>query len=364
MTPLAQILRETITRTGPISIAEFMAEALSHPEHGYYRTRDPFGRSGDFITAPEISQMFGELIGLWCVECWIRLGEPAPVALVELGPGRGTLMADALRAARVRPSFLEAVEVHLVETSPRLRARQKDALALCHPTWHERVEELPQRPTLLIANEFFDALPIRQFERTATGWRERLVANDPQSAAFITVTADLPPDPSLPLPDPARAPPGAVVELAPLAERITTSIAGRIAASPGAALIIDYGYAIEDEGRSAWNDTLQAVRGHGYVSPLADPGEADITAHVDFAALARAARGAGAAVHGPVSQGRFLETLGIGQRAMRLASSASPSAAADVTLALHRLTAPSAMGRLFQVLAISHPAMGTPSGFA
>ncbi len=364
MTPLARLLRETIGRTGPISIARFMAEALAHPEHGYYRTRDPLGASGDFITAPEVSQMFGELIGLWCVDCWSRLGMPARIALVELGPGRGTLMADALRAARVRPAFLESMALHLVETSPALRARQAEALEAWRPSWHERVDDLPAGPMLLVANEFFDALPIRQFERMAAGWRERLVTIDPQADGFAFVLADEPPDASVALPDPARLANGAVIEIAPLAEPIVAFLATRIAETRGAALIIDYGYAYEGAERDAWAGTLQAVRGHRTEHPLADPGAIDITAHVDFAALRRFARRAGAAVHGPIAQGPFLEALGIAQRAAQLARTPPQPVAADIALALHRLIAPSAMGRLFQALAITHPALGTPAGFA
>ena len=376
MTPLAHLLRETISRTGPISTARFMAEALAHPEHGYYLARDPLGASGDFITAPEVSQMFGELIGLWCVDCWMRLGMPEPFVFAELGPGRGTLMADALRAARVKPAFLKALELHLVETSPVLRRHQAETLAAWRPSWHDRIDDLPARPMLLIANEFFDALPIRQFERTTAGWRERLVGIDSRTDGFLFVLADRPPEASVSLPDPAPIANGAIVEIAPLAEPITEFIAAGIAEMRGAALIIDYGYAFEaterdtrrdarrDAGRDAWTGTLQAVRGHRTEHPLADPGDVDITAHVDFAALRRFARKAGAGVHGPIAQGLFLEALGIKERAARLARAAPQPVAAEIAMALHRLTAPSAMGRLFQALAISHPALGTPSGFA
>ena len=293
MTPLTRILGTRIKLGGPITIAEYMAEALGHPEHGYYRRRDPLGAAGDFTTAPEIGQAFGELLGLWCADCWEQMGRPRPVRLVELGPGRGTLMADALRAATVMPGFRQAIDLHLVETSPTLRARQRQALGDAAPAWHDRFETVPAGPMLLIANEFFDALPVHQFQATAAGWRERLVALEAGGDGFRPALASAPsPAAALIAPnlDPAGLPPGSVVEVAPAGIALAGAIGARLTADGGATVIIDYGHAA-----SAAGDTLQAVRGHRRHPVLAEPGAADLTAHVDFAALAtprrEAARG-------------------------------------------------------------------------
>jgi len=352
MTPLAGLLRRRIALEGPIAVAEFMALALGHPTHGYYATRDPLGAAGDFTTAPEVSQIFGELIGLWLADRWQAAGRPAVADLVELGPGRGTLMADALRAARVLPGFREAVAVRLVETSPALRRAQAAALSDAAPAWLSSLAELPEtdppRPLFLVANEFIDALPVRQFVRTAAGWRERVVALDPAAERFVFGLG--PADPAgVALIDPAvraAAPEGAVAETRPAALGTMAALARRIAAGGGAALVVDYGHAVPAAG-----DTLQAVRRHAYADPLDAPGEADLTAHVDFAALAAAAREAGAAVAGPVEQGAFLGALGLHARAEAL-SRARPYRAADVAAAAARLAAPDAMGRLFKVLAV------------
>ena len=283
MTPLARIIAQRIRLQGPIPLAAFMADALGHPEHGYYRRSDPFGKAGDFITAPEVSQMFGELIGLWCAEVWRLMGSPDPFLLVELGPGRGTLMADALRAAKVLPGFGDAAAIHLVETSPALRARQQAALAGREVAWHDGFGEVPAGPMILVANEFFDALPVHQFERTPDGWRERLVTLD-GDRFVLAVSRDRTPAEVL-IPDALRrtAPDGAVVEVSPASVSTMRAIAERLEEYGGAALIVDYGHAEHGAG-----ETLQAVRRHRYHHILADPGEADVTAHVDFAALAGA----------------------------------------------------------------------------
>jgi NADH dehydrogenase [ubiquinone] 1 alpha subcomplex assembly factor 7 len=338
-----------------------MAEVLAHPTRGYYTTRDPLGAQGDFVTAPEVSQMFGELLGLWCAEAWQRLGRPAAVNLVELGPGRGTLMSDALRAVRVLPGFREAVDVHLVEISPALRARQAETLAAqgVTPTWHDEVSHLPEGPLLVLANEFFDALPIRQFERTPEGWAERLVGYDPadddlrfaltrpsaEAAAFVPLHLH-------------AAEPGSVVEVCPGGGAIAWELARRIAAQGGAALFIDYGYA-QPDGRP----TLQAVRRHARAEVLSQPGRADLTAHVDFGALARAARQGGVAAHGPVAQGTLLNTLGLAERAAVLQGNATPDQARGIEAARERLSAPDGMGDLFKALALVPPGFGTPAGF-
>ena len=352
MTPLAEILIRRIRTTGPISLADYMAECLLHPVHGYYATRDPLGRDGDFITAPEISQMFGEMIGLAMVQSWMDQGSPPAFALVELGPGRGTLMADLLRAASVVPAFRAAADLHLVEASPVLRAAQARALPGWAPVWHDRLDDLPEMPLFLVANEFFDALPIRQFLRVEGGWRERQVIVDDDGRLAFALSA------------PARyealarrhdeTVPGMVVETCAPGQAIAAEVAARIAAFGGAALFIDYG-----NWRSR-GDTFQAMRHHGFADPLAEPGLADLTAHVDFEALRLAMETVpGVAVWGPVSQGVFLERLGITQRAATLARNLG-GAELDLHVAAHRrLTHPDEMGSLFQCLSAT-PAASLP----
>lgn len=353
---LAGKLARRITVSGPISIADFMAEALGNPRNGYYTTRDPLGRAGDFTTAPEISQMFGELVGLWCADLWSRMGRPSPVRLVELGPGRGTLMSDALRAARALPGFPEAIDLHPVETSPVLRDRQRAALG-DRATWHERLDEVPPGPVLLIANEFFDALPVRQFQRTAEGWAERLVAFGPdggEEPRFRLVLAPVAP----PLPGRLSARPGDVVETCPVGRSIAAEIGRRIAEHGGGALIVDYGYA-----GPAFGDTLQAVRNHAFAPVLDAPGEADITAHVDLSALLDAATCLpGVSGWGPIEQGDLLRALGLGEREAAL-SARAPDRAAEIAEAADRLAAPERMGRLFKAIAIAPTGLGPPAGF-
>ena len=337
-------------------VSDYMALALSHPVHGYYRAREPFGVDGDFVTAPEISQMFGELVGVWAADWWQRAGAPDDVLLAELGPGRGTLMADALRAAQALPAFAGALQVHLVETSPRLR--QAQAARLGHGVrWHNDLGTLPAAPMVLIANEFFDALPVRQFVRTDRGWCERCIVADEDTLRFAVT-----PDPVAPALFPAaygNASLGAIAELAPARDAVAAAIATRITEHGGVALIIDYGYRIRSAG-----DTLQAVRAHRYCDPLAEPGMADLTAHVDFTALAESAQRAGARVHGPTDQGAFLRALGIEARAARLKHKADPAQAAGIDRALARLTASGEMGELFKVLAIGSPLGPIPAGFS
>jgi len=353
-TPLGEKLTAIITENGPISIADYMRHCLADPAHGYYATRDPLGAAGDFITAPEISQMYGEMIGAWLVHAWQAAGAPERAILAEAGPGRGTLMADILRAGRLDSAFLNAVSVHLIETSPALRDKQKailsDLSGVQSPvTWHERIEDLPDHPLFFIANEFFDALPIRQYVWKDNGWRERVVGlDDAGNLAFGLGPGRL--DPRA-----ANAPDGPVegnvFEIRPAATAIMENLAGRIATFGGAGLIVDYGY-----GQPAFGDTLQAVKNHAYADPLADPGEADLTAHVDFAALARSAREAGAVAHGPMDQGAFLLATGLLERAGRLGAGKDATARQAISDAVERLAGPAAMGTLFKVLAL------TPAG--
>ena len=352
MTPLLAHLIDRIATEGPIGVDTYMGEVLGHPEHGYYMSGDPLGRSGDFVTAPEVSQMFGELVGLWCALAWTRMGSPARVHLVELGPGRGTLMADALRAVAGVDGFLAALDVHLVETSPSLTQRQRRNLSTvgCPISWNASLADLPPGPLLVIANEFLDALPIQQFVRTATGWAERRIGA--ADGRLIWVEVPCVAGPSIP------APAGGIVEVSPIREAAVAEVAGRIAKAGGAALFIDYGHAA-----SAAGDTLQAVKEHRYHDVLADPGEADVTSHVDFAAVARAARGAGAQAHGTVSQGAFLRALGIEARARILARGKSPREAGEVLGGMKRLIGEREMGELFKVLAITQNGDTTPEGF-
>jgi NADH dehydrogenase [ubiquinone] 1 alpha subcomplex assembly factor 7 len=329
-----------------------MGLCLGHPRFGYYMTRDPLGAPGDFVTAPEVSQMFGELIGLWCADTWGALGSPALVHLVELGPGRGTLMADALRAVRLVPAFRAAIRLHLVETSPLLRERQRATLQASGfaPAWHDTPESLPgDAPLLVVANEFFDALPVRQVQRTGQGWHERLVGLDAQGRLAFGLSPA--PVPGLSRP----APPGTVLEIPEAAAAAMGGLAGRLVAQRGAALVIDYGHLATGTG-----DTLQAVRGHAFADPLAEPGEADLTVHVDFAAMARAAAVRGAAVYPAREQGGFLRDLGIEARAAALAGAGDPARAAAIEAALARLVGREApgMGALFKVLAVASPGLG------
>ncbi|MFD2252172.1 SAM-dependent MidA family methyltransferase [Pseudochelatococcus lubricantis] len=354
-TPLAREMKAVIAANGPITVELYMALCLGHPRHGYYMTRDPLGLAGDFVTAPEISQMFGELIGLWAAEAWRHLGEPSRVRLVELGPGRGTLMKDALRAARALQAFHAAIEVHLVETSPVLRGLQ--AATLEHsgfaPEWHDAFAQVPDGPTIVIANEFFDCLPVRQYVRGREGWFERLVGLDAKGELAFGLA---------PAPEPALkrdAPEGALMEF-PASQIIAMrEITERIAHDGGALLVIDYGHL-----RTGYGETLQAVRDHGYTGVLDAPGEADVTVHVDFAALAQAARMAGGAVHGPTTQGEFLLNLGIRERAAALREGA-PDKAVSIDTALARLIdmETRGMGQLFKVMAVAHPAMPLLPGF-
>lgn len=350
----AEIVR-LIRDEGPLPVSRYMALCLGHPRHGYYMTRDPFGEGGDFTTAPEISQMFGELIGLWAASLWQAMGAPQRVRLVELGPGRGTLMADMLRATRRVPGFHEAVSVHLVETSPVLRQAQAATLReVASPIWHETVAGALEGPVIVVANEFLDALPLDQFVMTPEGWRERLVGLDDAGALTFGLGGA---DDALP---DIKAVAGSVLEQPVLALAIVADISRHLAEAGGAALFIDYGSV-----RSGLGDTLQAVKRHGFTDPLAEPGEADLTVHVDFARMGEAALGAGAALHGPAMQADFLLALGLAQRAQALSRQASPAQAEAIAAAFERLTERGAtgMGDLFKVLALSHPGLPPLPGF-
>ncbi len=352
-TELGRLIARRIALTGPISIADFMAEALGHPRLGYYRTALAVGASGDFTTAPEISQMFGELLGAWLAERWQAMGEPKPVRLVELGPGRGTLMADALRATRAVAGFHDAIDLHLVEINEPLRALQRTALAHLTPTWHAHLDDVPAGPTLLIANEFFDALPVRQFEKMPRGWVERMVglAADGETLRFAlapghTLYAAL-------LPDAAA---GTQAEISEAGRALAALIGARLRRDGGWALIVDYGH-----DRGGLGASLQAVRGHRGTDILDRPGETDLSAHVDFAALAEAT---GMPTFGPAGQGDFLRRLGIMQRAETLKRHADASQRRAIDAALARLIAPDQMGTLFRVMAVGDDRSAAPVGFS
>lgn len=359
MTPLGEIIARQIGQTGPITVADYMQQCLFHPTLGYYTTHEPFGAQGDFVTAPEISQMFGELLGLWAADTWMRLGSPSPFVLAELGPGRGTMMADMLRATRIVPGLRDAARVVLVEASPRLREKQAETLAGQNVEWASSVDDLPDGPLILLANEFVDALPIRQFVRTPEGLAERMVGLDEDGALAF----GLRPGARLDAHAEARlrdAPPGAIIEICPAGLAAAATLGARLARDGGAALFIDYGHA------GGFGDTLQALHNHAYDDVLAHPGEADLTAHVDFAALARAATAASARAFGPIGQGALLERLGLNARAERLMRDADASTRATIDAARARLagSGEKEMGALFKALALVHPALGPVAGFA
>lgn len=349
MNELADKLAEHIKETGPMTVADFMAACLYDPEHGYYATRPSIGGDGaDFLTAPEASQMFGELIGLWCAHEWDVLGKPA-LNIIELGPGRGVLMQDGWRATRLVEGFHDAANVVFVETSAPLRDEQAEHVP--HAEWTTRLEDAPPGPSLIIANEFLDCLPVRQFVRGEKGWHEKLVGLD--GAGKLTFGLSM----AIPSPDDDDERESEVREIAPGLDAIIYEIERRLHAAPGRALFIDYGY-IASEGA----DTLQAIVRHEKVNPLQAPGEADLTAHVDFSRVAHLAREAGLQVSGPISQGRFLRALGIDMRVETL-TRANPSHGQRVAREHQRLTHDDEMGALFKVICLSSPNLPPPAGF-
>lgn len=357
MSALADIIREKIAASGPISIADYMALALGHPEHGYYTTRDPFGVRGDFITAPEISQIFGEMIGIWCAQMWMQMGG-GPISLVELGPGRGTLMADMLRATRSAANFHDSITIHMVETSPTLANAQYMRLRDDHPRieWVDGIAELPKNRMIVVANEFFDALPIKQYVMTDSGLRERRVTWGENSQAFEFVLAE----PGLMLAKSGTAiPPNTVMEHSPASRSILRQLASHIHEHGGAGLIIDYGYLGE-----AHHDTLQALKSHLFHPVLADPGEADITAHVDFTTLMEVARDVGNHVPALITQGEFLIRMGAQLRLEMLLRQATGPQREMLVSGLERLISPQAMGELFKVMGFTSDARLELPGFA
>ncbi|CAN5306863.1 class I SAM-dependent methyltransferase [soil metagenome] len=374
-------LRAQIAQDGPISVAEYFTRCLHDPRDGYYATRPALGEGGDFLTAPGVSQMFGELIGLWLLETWTRMGQPSPVRLVEMGPGDGTLIGDILRAAKLLPAFLKAADLWLVEVSPPLRALQASRLVgtVLTPRWADRLEAVPaDAPLLLVANEVLDCLPARQFVKTDGGWAERMVGLDESGGLALGLKALGPPPMGeatrsagggrvshlgqIPPPSPSATPPpwgenlpaGAVVESSPAQAALGSEIGHRVARDGGAALLIDYGRDAPGPG-----DTLQALKAHAKVSPLAEPGQADLTVWADFPAVLEAAVEAGAATGAILGQGEFLRGLGIEARAQAL-SQAWPDQTGVVARQLDRLTGPAQMGALFKVVCIHAPGLAPP----
>jgi len=342
-----------------------MEVVLGHPTLGYYTSRDPLGLRGDFITAPEISQIFGELIGAWIAAVWQDMDTPDSIHLIEMGPGRGTLMSDALRVTKSIPGFHDALSIHLIEMSPVLRAKQAKALekytgTVGEPSWHRDLSQVPDGPAVVVANEFFDALPVRQFQRVLASWRERMVGLHDSKESLAFVLGEKPVKTHF-IPESLRgAPDGAWAETSPTGLRIMHTLSNRLSAQGGAALIIDYGHTT-----SAPGETLQAVQGHRFTNVLAAPGEQDLTTHVDFAALGRVAKEAGAKVHGPVEQGAFLESLGLSARTRRLAVAANDDMQAVAVISgANRMTDSAQMGSLFKVIGVSAPGIKALPGLS
>ena len=348
MTPLEETLRSIIAEEGPMRMDRYMGLCLGHPSHGYYVTRDPLGEKGDFVTAPEVSQLFGELLAVWAVQAWVAIDQPESVNLVELGPGRGTLMADVLRTLRkAAPALAGAAKVHLVEMSPVLRAKQRAAVGE-GASWHDSLEAAPEGPMILLANEFFDAIPIRQFERRGGVWRERVIGleGDRLTLGMGPIV------PGGPGKD------GDIVEYAPARTEIARSIGGGLSRPPGAAPVIDYGHLATAPG-----DTLQAMRGHRFVPVTETPGEADLTSHVDFEALAKGFTAGGAVAHPGLTQRAFLLAMGLEARIAQLQTRADAATQSILQRQMARLADERQMGNLFKVMAVTSPGLPVPYPF-
>jgi SAM-dependent MidA family methyltransferase len=359
MRPLSERIKDLIRAAGPLPVSQYMALCLFDPEAGYYTSREPFGRAGDFITAPEVSQMFGELIAVWLRAAWDAAGRPVPVTFAEIGPGRGTLMKDILRTlTKLDPKLVDDADFAMVETSERLTEIQKRALqeAKARIAWHTTVDGIPESPLFIIGNELFDAIPVRQFVKSAGRWHERAVGLD-NAGRLTFMAAPGAPDPAMLPAEAGNAPEGAVVELAPARSALMETIAARIARHGGAGLFVDYGYP-----GPAIGNTLQAVKQHRYAEVLATPGEADLTAHVDFSALSEAARRHGLAAH-LTGQGDFLLAIGLLERAGRLGAGADAATRERLGGEVERLAGPAGMGTLFKVLAVAPEGIALP-GFA
>ncbi len=350
---LVDILRRHIALNGPMDIGAYMGLCLGHPVHGYYMKRDPFGRGGDFTTAPEVSQMFGEMIGVWLADMWQRLGAPPSFVLLECGPGRGTLMQDILRATTKVPGFLDAAKLHLLETSPVLQEKQRATITRATPQWHETLETIPtDMPILMVANELYDALPVRQAVFTGQHWVERVVTLEGGNQFCFGYGQ------TLPAPTVSNPVIGDVYEFSPMRDTFTQSLSQKLKQRGGAALIIDYGFTHATVG-----DTFQAVKNHQFCSVFETPGDADLTSHVDFESIGRRARAEGIIAHGPITQGAFLQNLGIEHRLSQLTMNATADQKVNVVTGYHRLIEPHQMGDLFKVIALCHTDSIKPAGF-
>lgn len=362
---LIGLLKQQIHTDGPLSLAQFMATCLHHPSYGYYANQQAVGAAGDFITAPEISQMFGELLGLWVIQTWHDMGQPHTINLVELGPGLGTLMADIIRTGRIAPAFLAAICIHLVDVNETLRARQAETLAPLlkdtanpAPTWHTDLSAIPDGPVICIANEYFDCLPIHQFERTQTGWCERCITLNPSTKNLMFALSPQPvPAAGAHSALPADADLGTICELSPSAISQTSDLAERLVRHGGRALIIDYGDC------DITVPTFQALKRHAFHNPLENLGSTDLTAHVNFRHLAAAAQAEHAATWGPATQADLLNNLGLNLRAQTLTNSANAAQTDQIRAAVNRLTARDQMGELFKALCLQSPGLPPPPGF-
>lgn len=351
MSTLIEHIENLIQENGPISIAHYMELCLTHPELGYYTGRDPLGREGDFITAPETSQMFGELVGLFMADYWLGLGSPKPFHFIELGPGRGTLMADALRAIKIIPGMVESIHVHFLEVSPALKEKQKKAVP--EATWHETLDDIPYGCSFIIANEFFDCLPIRQFIMTDSGWAERMVGLEGENLAITLSEKNLPSN----LPMTAEI--GNILEVCPQAGYWMDAIASKLNVGGGMGLVIDYGY-----NRPGFGDTFQAIQKHKYVDVLENPGGCDLTAHVNFTDLKTRGQNADLDVFGPITQAEFLQMVGLEHRAGQLLKGANKKQEAEILAGVKRLVDEEEMGTLFKVLAMVKKDYPPPAGMA
>ena len=347
--PLEQYLIKEIKTQGAMPLDCYMDHTLNHPEYGYYITRDPLGKSGDFITAPEISQVFGELLGLWGANIWQQMKQPKQFSLVELGPGRGTLMKDICRAGKILPHYIQSAEIHFVENSPILRKKQQQNIP--YALWHSNIHTLPNNPSIIFANEFFDALPIKQYIRTTHGWAERHITYEQEYFTYIDIET-IPPH-HLPI----SCALGDMIEICPYATLIVQKLVQHISIYGGALLIIDYGYIKKNTSNS-----LQAVKNHQCVSPLVEVGSSDLTAHVDFVALQQATKQSDVICHGPVTQRTFLTQLGISQRFDTLKTHCDTPKQHELTMTENRLISPHHMGSLFKVMSLSHSSLN-PEGF-
>ena len=357
MSKLEKVIQDTINKTGPITVAKFMELSLGHPQFGYYTTRDPIGTEGDFVTSPEISQIFGELIALWSATCWEQMNSPERVEIIECGPGRGTLMTDFLRTSKAIPEFDKAINLHFLETSPILKDRQSKMLNGVSIKWHNSLDTVPIGPTILIANEFLDALPVHQLVKTPEGWAERRINRANKGFVFITDKPSYKTKAKIPE-SLHNAVTGSVYEYSSAALEVADKLVQRFKAAPGYALFIDYGNDQYETG-----DTLQAVKAQSYTDILLNPGEVDLTAHVNFAALSEHIKGHGVSTLGPISQASFLISLGIFHRTRDLIKDANPDQTRILTSGTGRLINFHQMGALYRVFVAMGTDLPAPAGF-